>query len=165
MKLNTISIKMNHIVICLIIIIGMVIIDQITKVIAFKYLDSHTKYHVINKVIDFELVENDGAMFGILSGKKILFYIVTIIGLGAFAFFLKDGNLDTMPFYTIGLSLMIAGTIGNFVDRIIFGYVRDFITFGFFEFPSFNVADMCMCVGIVMFIIDSIFGGAKNLWK
>ena len=70
-----------------------------------------------------------------------------------------------MPFYTIGLSLMIAGTIGNFIDRACLSYVRDFITFGFFSFPSFNVADMCMCVGIVMFFIDTLFGDAKILWK
>ena len=120
---------------------------------------------VIPHIIDFILVKNHGAVFGILQGKMILFYIVTFFGLAIFGYLLKDGNLNTMPFYTIGLSLMIAGTIGNFIDRVCFNYVRDFITFGFFSFPSFNVADMCMCVGIVMFFIDTLFGEAKVLWK
>ena len=165
MSLKGIKLKMNHFIICLIIVVLMVLIDQISKIIAFKYLEFTDVYHVVPHVIDFILVKNTGAMFGILKGQQVLFYIVTVIGLAVFGFLLKDGDIDTMPFYTIGLSLMVAGTIGNFIDRVALGYVRDFITFGFFDFPSFNVADMCMCVGIVMFIIDTLFGGAKSIWK
>ena len=95
----------------------------------------------------------------------VLFWIVTILGLLLFGFLMKDADFIKMPFYSIGLSLMIAGTIGNFIDRAILGYVRDFITFAFFDFPSFNTADMCMCVGIVMLIIDILFGEAGKLWN
>ena len=155
----------HDIIFCLAIILLMVIIDQLSKIIAFDALEFHQKYTVIPKLIDFVLVKNRGAVFGILQGKMILFYVVTVIGLALFTFLLKDASINTMPFYTIGLSLMIAGTIGNFIDRVVLGYVRDFITFGFFSFPSFNTADMCMCVGIVMVIIDIIFGKAGELWK
>lgn len=160
-----IKMSVNHLIFCLTIIIIMVVIDQITKILAFKYFEFGDEIKVIPHIIDFILVKNHGAVFGILQGKMVLFYIVTFFGLAIFGYLLKDGNLNTMPFYTIGLSLMIAGTIGNFIDRVCFNYVRDFITFGFFSFPSFNVADMCMCVGIVMFFIDTLFGEAKILWK
>ena len=165
MKWTGISIKTNDIILCLVIVVVMVIIDQISKIIAFNSLEFGTTYKVVPHVIDFHLVKNRGAVFGILQGQMVLFYIVTIVGLALFTFLLKDASVKTMPFYTIGLSLMIAGTIGNFIDRVVLGYVRDFITFGFFDFPSFNTADMCMCVGITMLMIDILFGKAGQLWN
>ena len=165
MMLSSINIKTKDIIFCSIIIVVMVLIDQLTKIIAFKHLNYGETYHVVPKVIDFVLVRNRGAVFGILQGKMVLFYVFTVIGLAVFTFLLKDGNVDTMPMYTVGLSLMIAGTIGNFIDRVALNYVRDFITFGFFDFPSFNVADMCMCVGIVAIFIDILFGKAGALWN
>ena len=165
MKLKGIKFNMNSVIISSIIIAVMVLIDQISKIIAFKYFEFGTIYKPIPKVIDFILVRNRGAIFGILQGQMVLFWIVTILGLLLFGFLMKDADFIKMPFYSIGLSLMIAGTIGNFIDRAVFGYVRDFITFGFFDFPSFNTADMCMCVGIVMLIIDILFGEAGKLWN
>ena len=67
---------------------------------------------------------------------------------------------------------MIGGTIGNFIDRFLSMFsstgidgVRDFITFDFFQFASFNFADMCMCCGIVMLAIDIVFGSVLGEWK
>lgn len=165
MKLKGIKFNMNSVIISSIIIAVMVLIDQISKIIAFKYFEFGTVYKPIPNVIEFILVKNRGAIFGILQGQMILFWIVTILGLLLFGFLMKDADFINMPFYSIGLSLMIAGTIGNFIDRAILGYVRDFITFGFFDFPSFNTADMCMCVGIVMLMIDILFGEAGKLWS
>ena len=165
MKLKGIKFNMNSAIISAIIIAVMVLVDQISKIVAFKYFEFGTIYRPIPNIIDFILVKNRGAIFGILQGKMVLFWIVTIIGLLLFGYLLKDADFVTMPFYSIGLSLMIAGTIGNFIDRAILGYVRDFITFGFFDFPSFNTADMCMCVGIVMMAIDILFGKAGELWN
>ncbi len=156
---------MPDVIFCLVIIVVMVVIDQVSKIIAFNSLEFGKPYEVVPHIIDFQLVKNRGAVFGILQGQMALFYIVTILGLGLFMYLLKDAKLNVMPFYTIGLALMISGTIGNFIDRVVLGYVRDFITFGFFSFPSFNTADMCMCVGIVMLIVDILFGKAGELWK
>ncbi len=165
MKLKGIKFNMNSVIISAIIIAVMVLIDQISKIIAFKYFEFGSIYKPIPNVIDFVLVKNRGAIFGILQGQMVLFWVVTIIGLLLFGYLMKDADFIEMPFYSIGLSLMIAGTIGNFIDRAILGYVRDFITFGFFDFPSFNTADMCMCVGIVMLIIDVLFGKAGKIWS
>ena len=101
-----------------------------------------------------------------------MFFIVTVIGLGVFGFLLKNGSIKDYPFYTFGLLLMIGGTIGNFIDRLLSLFpttgiegVRDFITFDFFRFASFNFADMCMCCGIVMLAIDVVFGEVVSQWK
>lgn len=170
--------KVKKIVLYTLIIAFLVFIDQITKYLTFKYLGNVRNFDYsyylkggslnvdcIPKFIDFKLLTNDGAMFGFLSGKKVLFIIVTIIGIGIFGYMLKDGDIFKYPFYTFGLILCFAGAIGNFIDRIFIGQVRDFITFGFMNFASFNFADMCMCVGIVMIFIDIIFGDINEIWK
>lgn len=170
--------KVKKIIIYASIIVFLIFIDQITKYLTFKYLGNVknadysyflkggvTSVDCIPKIIDFKLLTNNGAMFGFLSGQKVLFIIVTLLGLGLFGYMLKDGNIKLYPFYTIGLLLCFAGAIGNFIDRVYLGQVRDFITFGFMNFASFNFADMCMCVGIVMIFIDILFGDVTKLWK
>lgn len=147
------------------IILFLVFVDQISKYYVFKYFEVNRSYKCIPGIIDFSLLYNKGAIFGILEGKQTFFFIVTIIGLGLFGFMLKDGNIKENPFYTLGLLLIIAGTIGNFIDRIWFGKVRDFIDFAFFNFASFNFADMCMVVGVTMILIDLLFGGLPEKWK
>lgn len=170
--------KMKNIIIYASIVIILVVIDQLTKYYTFKYLGNvklgdYSEFFAnkvidvdcIPNVIDFKLLTNNGAMFGILSGKKFLFIVTTVIGLGLFGYMLKDGSIKSTPFYTLGILLCIAGAIGNFIDRVFIGQVRDFITFGFMNFASFNFADMCMCVGIAMIVIDCLFGDINRVWK
>lgn len=157
--------KMKDIIIYLSIIIVLIAIDQLTKYIAFKYLPYNTDCTCIPHLFRLHTYTNDGAMFGILSGKFWLFYIFTFVGLGVFGYMLRYGNISNYPFYTFGLLLMIAGTIGNFIDRVAFQSVRDFLTFDFFEFAIFNFADMCMTCGIVVLAIDIIFSDIGAQWK
>jgi signal peptidase II len=64
-----------------------------------------------------------------------------------------------MKFYSVGISLMIGGTIGNLIDRVFRGYVIDFLDFDIFgySYPTFNVADMALVIGVIMFAIDILF--------
>ena len=104
-------------------------------------------------------MENRGGAWGIFGGNLTLFIIITIISLGAMIFFFKDFNLKTDPLYSISLCLLIAGTIGNFIDRIIFKYVTDFLDFYIFgyDFPVFNVADICIVLGVGLLILKILF--------
>ena len=123
-------------------------------------------FNVIPNVIDFETNHgNDGVAFGLLSGKKWLLIILTLCLIAIMLFFdiryKQKGKI-----YSIGFAFMIGGAIGNFVDRICFGYVRDFIKFAFMpNFPTFNFADSFLCVGVTLICIHLLFLMPKNYGK
>ena len=119
------------------IILVLILIDQLTKVWAFKALPDNEVIDCLKPLFKFEKIYNNGAIFGILKGKMWLFYIITFVGLGLFCYLMRYADHVKYPFFTAGLLLMLAGTIGNFIDRVAFGQVRDFLTFGFFNFAVF----------------------------
>lgn len=163
MKLTIASKK--SMIICFIIIVGLVALDLITKSIIFANFEMHLDYPCIPGVVRFYLLENHGSAFGMFQGMKIFLVVVAIIALVFFIFMFKDVDLKEQPMYSICLSLIISGTLGNLIDRIFHGSVRDFLTFDFFDFPSFNFADMCMCVGVFLFIFDILFGETGKKWN
>ena len=111
--------------------------------------------------IDFTLVHNTGAAFGIGSQSTWLFIIIaSVIVIGIIFWLCISKNLK--PGLVIALSLLAAGGIGNVVDRVIFGYVVDFIEFNFIEFPVFNVADICVTVGVILLFIQVLFFGGVS---
>lgn len=100
---------------------------------------------------------NTGAAFGIFS-KSTTFLIVTSVVIVLMLMLIDISLKINGKTYTIGFGLIIAGAIGNFVDRIALGYVRDFIMFDFWHsFPIFNFADCCIVIGAVMLCIHFIF--------
>ena len=142
-----------------IIIIGCIGIDQITKVIARSYLKPKGSITIIKNFFKFTYVENKGGAWGAFSGKLWLFIIITVIALGIMFYLLKDFNLQNNKMYSIGLCLIIAGAIGNFIDRLALKYVTDFLDFYIFgyDFPVFNVADICIVIGVFMLIVQILF--------
>ena len=105
---------------------------------------------------------NYGAAWGILSGKKWLLILIGIVGIGMM--FVLDHMLkNKSKLFTIGLGMFIGGALGNLIDRIALGYVRDFINFEFWKtFPTFNLADSFLCVAIVLICIHFIFSTSKD---
>lgn len=151
--------RLKRMYIGIIIILGLIGIDQVTKFVARKYLMPKGSVTVIKGFFNFTYVENRGGAWGTLSGKYWFFIIITIIALGVLGYLFKDFNLKNNTVYSIGLCLLLAGTLGNFIDRIIFKYVTDFLDFTFFgyDFPVFNVADMCLTCGVILIIIKVLF--------
>lgn len=143
----------------IIIILGLIGIDQITKFIARKYLLPKGSVTIIKNFFDFTYVENRGGAWGSLSGKYWFFIAITIVALGVLTYLFKDFDLTSNKVYSIGLCFLVAGTLGNFIDRIIFKYVTDFLDFNFFgyDFPVFNVADICLTCGVILMIIKVLF--------
>lgn len=142
----------------LIIIILGLLIDRLTKIYAVNNLMAK---NIDGKLFNLTYLENRGAAFGILQDKRMVFIILTsAIVIYLLYYFVK--NIKTSPrILNISLAMIISGAIGNFYDRLIQGYVVDFIEFSFVKFPVFNVADILVTLGCVLMIIYIIFHGDK----
>ena len=152
-KNNSIS-KIIYVVIFLL----AVALDQITKNLAVTVLDPGEPRNVIKDVFQFVYTENMGAAFGFMQGKQVFFYIITALVIAAILFFLFRMP-GTQRYLAIGivLSFILAGAVGNLIDRITHKYVIDFIYFKPIDFPVFNVADIFVTLGCIAFAILVIF--------
>ena len=151
-----------------IIITCSIILDQLTKIIASNNLEYtigenekvifSNSVEIIKDFFYFTYARNTGAGWSILSGEMWLLILITIVSLGIFVYLLKDFNLKKFPFASIGVALMLGGTLGNFIDRLSQGFVVDFFDFIIFgyDFPIFNVADICLVVGAIMLVFQVI---------
>ena len=126
------------------------IIDQLSKI----YIDLN--YHkLLSKdllVFTIDLVRNYGAAFNILSGNRLLLSFISIISTIILSYFIFISENKFINRY--GLSFILAGSIGNGIDRILNGYVIDFIKIKFVDFPVFNIADIVINIGVCILIIS-----------
>jgi len=137
----------------------LLIIDQLTKWWMSSTLDEAVPNNLIGNVIRLTRVHNDGGAFGILPGGGIVFLIVSgIVALILFLILLTM-QIDSRLIRT-GMAFVLAGALGNLIDRIQWGYVLDF--FEIRGFPIFNVADACITVGAVFIVLSILFGGERN---
>jgi signal peptidase II len=144
----------------LIVIVGLVL-DVLTKLTIVNNYNLYESKEIINNFFSITYIQNNGAAWSILEGKILFFYVITIVALG-FIFYLYK-SCDS-SFQKFSIALVIAGTIGNFIDRIRLGYVVDFLDFIIFgyDFPVFNVADMCLVVGCALLIVSFIKEEKQN---
>ncbi|MCE5099275.1 signal peptidase II [Staphylococcus cohnii] len=134
--------------------IVILILDQITKFIITKTMQIGDSFEVIPNFLSITSHRNNGAAWGILSGKMAFFYIITVIILIILiVFFIKEAKHNVLM--QIAISLLFAGALGNFIDRVLNGEVVDFVdTYIFsYNFPIFNVADSSLTIGVVLVII------------
>lgn len=141
------------------IVILSVVVDLVTKVI-FANVLSDGDIQIIPNLLTFTYLENTGAAYGMLGGKTWLLILISIVFLIAFVIY-DIFNHSTSGWYIAGMGLIIGGAIGNFVDRIFLGFVRDFVSISFFNFV-FNMADLFITFGIVCFAIYYIIGIVKD---
>jgi signal peptidase II len=138
----------------------LIALDQITKYIVATTMDLGQNIVVINGFFSISSHRNDGAAWGIFSGNMIFFYLITVFAIGLFYILLKDIDFKQKPFYSYAIILMTAGGLGNFIDRVLFQEVVDFINidlFSYTTFPIFNIADICLVVGMILFAFDVLF--------
>lgn len=133
----------------IIIILLFAVIDQISKYFVDDLLKLSDPVILIENFLRLNYVENRGAAFGILQNQQTFFIIITSVVIAVVAIYrIKVRGFNS--FANIALDLIIAGAIGNLIDRIRIGYVVDFIDvnfWGFYDFPVFNVADICVVIG------------------
>lgn len=138
--------------------------DQFTKALAVNKLKNQADFSVLKGVLSFSYLENDGMAWGMLGGKRVVFIVMTtvllaLIGIVIYRLeYVKTAeNKKVMTALEIDLFVLIAGALGNFIDRIRMGYVVDFIRTDFITFPVFNVADCYVTVSMVILIILVLF--------
>lgn len=125
-----------------------------------KFLFDGQQAPVINGIFSIFSTHNTGGAWSIFSNATwllILFSILFIVAIIVFNYFLKTKTY----FYSISLGLLLGGAVCNLYDRIFLGYVRDFIKLDFINFPIFNIADICICVGVVLVIVYFVFIAPK----
>lgn len=131
----------------------LVVIDQLLKVWALQALSGSPSIMVIPGLLQFTYVENRGAAFGIFQGRVGLLSLFTLAVIIAAIVMLVRGKLRH-PLLMWSVGLIIAGGIGNLIDRVFRSFVVDYIDISpLFNFPVFNFADCCVVVGTVMLAI------------
>ena len=138
----------------------LILLDQLTKRWAAGSLRGQDDIILIRGVLQLRYIENRGAAFGILKDSRLFFIILTVI----FAVVITAIYVNYYKRQHAGMTLVLlysfltAGAIGNFIDRLIHGFVVDFIYFSLIDFPVFNVADIyitCSCVFIIIYVLLS----------
>lgn len=156
--------KQNYklIIIKVCIVLGVVALDLTTKALMQNHFKSgEGDITIIKGVLSFSYCENDGVAWSMLAGKGKLIAIMSIVLVVAIIVF-DYFNTNKNFFNVSGFALIVAGAIGNMVDRFACGYkVRDFVSFDFINFPVFNVADIAITFGCIFYIIYLLFYSKK----
>ncbi len=151
-SVNTNKIAIRTTVLIAIVILW-VIADQVTKSLVSDQQMGDIFAGPFFGLIDFRLVHNTGAAWGIFAGNTALLGVFSLVVCALLvAYYIWQRNEVNM-LQTVGIALIIAGGIGNVIDRFMQGYVTDFIEFAFIDFPVFNVADIGVTCGFVLLII------------
>ncbi|SDH43796.1 signal peptidase II [Pseudobutyrivibrio sp. 49] len=150
--------KITSIIYSFALILISIFLDQYTKYLAINHLMNKDDIILIPGVLQLHYLENTGAAFSLLEGKQVLFAIITPVLLILLAYVLirmPQNKKYTLLNYII--IFVIAGAIGNYIDRVSNNYVVDFIYFSLINFPVFNVADIYVTCSVIALFLVIIF--------
>lgn len=141
------------------------IIDQLTKYYADINLKVIQSFDWIKGLLSFTYVENTGVAFGMFKNVYFVLIPLTIVITLLCIFFMFKARKQNYRFLSVSLALIVSGAIGNLIDRIIRGYVIDFIQVKFIDFPVFNFADICVVCGAILTVILVLFTKAGDIFE
>ena len=139
------------------VLLGTLLLDQVSKLAVLLFMQTGESISLLSDVVRLTFVRNSGAAFGLLSGNRIPFLFTTFLAIVALLFLVVRSRRTRadLSFYLV---LVLAGAIGNMIDRLRFGEVIDFIDIGGknVRWPVFNVADSAVTVGVLLFLYRSL---------
>ncbi|PZE22633.1 signal peptidase II [Paenibacillus xerothermodurans] len=147
------------------------LLDQATKWIIVNRMQLGESIPVIGEFFQITSHRNRGAAFGILQNQRAFFIVITIAVVVGLIWYLKKMVQEGRRLLPFALSLLLGGALGNFIDRVLFGEVVDFLQFRFqfdwfgtavdYTYPIFNIADAAIVVGVILIFLDT-FSSWRN---
>jgi signal peptidase II len=136
-------------------------LDQVTKYWILSHVDPESNQPIIPRWFYLVNVTNTGAAFGSFKNNNAFFIVLSLIAMVAVFSALLRKQRHPDPWRDLSLALLLAGVMGNLTDRIVHGHVTDFLLFNLHirfanPWPAFNVADSCICIAVVCFIIHTL---------
>jgi signal peptidase II len=140
-------------------------LDQLTKQWVLQSISPYDARIVVPDFFNLVNVTNTGAAFGSFRGNNTFFVVISVVALVVVTVLLVRPRRSD-PWRDVSLALLLAGILGNLTDRLLYGHVIDFLLFNLHiryadPWPAFNVADSCISIAVVLFIIHS-FGKQKS---
>jgi len=147
---------------------GVVLSDQLTKYAVQRFLEPYSRIEIIPGVCNLTYIINTGGAFGLFGGLTNPWRILLFVGISIIAlvilliFYMKYYTQDTLT--PLAIALIAGGAMGNFIDRIRYNGVIDFIDlhYGRYHWPAFNVADMGITIGVVIILVHQILIGTRE---
>lgn len=139
------------VIISFVLVLVLVVIDQLVKHWVVASVALNTAHPLLPHVLALTNLRNNGAAWSILEGQQWFFSLVTVVALAVILYLSYRWRHN--PRLLLPLSFVLAGAVGNFIDRIQQGYVVDMFETLFVNFPVFNVADCCLTIGVVWLVI------------
>ena len=144
----------------LIIVSSVILLDQITKILALRFLQLSTPVPLIKNFLNLTLVHNRGAAFGFFQNQLLLFVLVSLFAIGLIIYNLKITSRKNCRgvnsiILKLSLSLILGGAVGNLIDRLRFGFVVDFLDLRIW--PVFNIADSMITIAALVLTWELLF--------
>ena len=139
----------------ILLVIAIVACDQLSKYAIRSLFNVNESVSVFGDFFELRYIQNDGAAFSSFAGKQTFLIAVSVIAIIGAAFFLRKMKSEGAMF-KVALLCIIAGGIGNLIDRFLLGYVTDMLSFSIFP-PVFNIADIAVCLGCGILIVYVLF--------
>lgn len=138
--------------------------DQVTKWLVLQHIGTDESIPVIPGVLNFVQVHNTGAAFGMLKDSNVFFVLLSTTALVIVGVLAWKGTFSGI-LTRVGAALLVSGILGNLTDRLLHGFVVDFLDVilpWYGHWPSFNIADSCICVAAVLFILEGFLPGKSG---
>lgn len=149
--------------VCFLIVTSIIYFDQITKNYANLYLVEGIASKFIPHIINLRLAYNTGAAWSMLSDHTNILAMISLVASLVVVYFLRKFDLKKRPLYSIALTFILGGTVGNMIDRFFYSKgVIDFIDLAFMNYPTFNIADSFLVVGTILLAIYLIVDMVKE---
>ncbi|MTM56956.1 lipoprotein signal peptidase [Turicibacter sanguinis] len=135
-----------------------IVLDQVTKYLVASQMTIGQSIPIIDNFLYITSHRNAGAAWVIFQGKMMFFYLITLAVIAVVIVWMTRLDIKKDKWLMIALALILGGAVGNFIDRVLYQHVVDFIDTYIlgYDFPIFNIADSALCIGVVLMAIDAI---------